>query len=47
MKLTELILDELESEGERSRRALELVPEGKHDWNRTSGRWSSDTWPPW
>ena len=32
MKLTELILDELESEGERSRRALELVPEGKHDW---------------
>jgi uncharacterized damage-inducible protein DinB len=32
MKLTELILAELESEAERSRRALELVPEGKHDW---------------
>ena len=32
MKLTELILAELESEGERSRRALEFVPEGKHDW---------------
>jgi len=32
MKLTELILDELEVEAERSRRALERVPEGKHDW---------------
>jgi uncharacterized damage-inducible protein DinB len=32
MKLTELILDELESEGKLSRRALELVPEGQHDW---------------
>src|SRR5688572_31799379 len=32
MKLTELLLAELESEGEKSRRALEQVPEGKHDW---------------
>jgi uncharacterized damage-inducible protein DinB len=32
MKLTDLILDELESEAKLSRRALELVPEGKHDW---------------
>jgi uncharacterized damage-inducible protein DinB len=32
MKLTELILDELETEGKLSRRALESVPEGKHDW---------------
>jgi uncharacterized damage-inducible protein DinB len=32
MKLTELLLDELESEAKLSRRALERVPEGKHDW---------------
>ena len=32
MKLTELVLAELESEAARSRRALEQVPEGKHDW---------------
>jgi uncharacterized damage-inducible protein DinB len=32
MKLTELILDELESEVTISRRVLEAVPEGKHDW---------------
>jgi hypothetical protein len=32
MKLTELVLDELEREGELSRRALELVPAGKADW---------------
>jgi uncharacterized damage-inducible protein DinB len=32
MKLTELLLDELESEAEKSRRALESVPDGKHDW---------------
>ena len=32
MKLTELLLNELESEGEKSRRALEQVPDGKHDW---------------
>ena len=32
MKLTQLILDELEAETERTRRALERVPEGKHDW---------------
>jgi uncharacterized damage-inducible protein DinB len=32
MKLTELLLAELESEGGKSRRALEQVPEGKHDW---------------
>jgi len=32
MKLTELFLDELDREAERSKRALEQVPEGKHDW---------------
>ena len=32
MKLTELLLNELDSEVERSRRALEQVPEGKFDW---------------
>ncbi len=32
MKLTELLLTELDGEVERSRRALEQVPEGKYDW---------------
>jgi len=32
MQLTELFLAELDREVERSRRALEQVPEGKHDW---------------
>jgi uncharacterized damage-inducible protein DinB len=32
MKLTELLLSELEREVHRSRRALEQVPEGKYDW---------------
>ena len=32
MKMTELFLAELDREVERSRRALEQVPEGKHDW---------------
>jgi len=32
MKLTELLLNELESEADKSRRALECVPDGKHDW---------------
>jgi uncharacterized damage-inducible protein DinB len=32
MKMTELFLSELDREEERSRRTLELVPEGKHDW---------------
>ena len=32
MKLTELFLAEFEKEAGRSRRALEQVPEGKHDW---------------
>jgi uncharacterized damage-inducible protein DinB len=32
MRMTELFLDELERECERSKRALEQVPEGKHDW---------------
>ena len=32
MKLTEFLLDELDREVERSRRALEQVPEGKYDW---------------
>ena len=32
MKLTELLLNELESEAEKSRHALECVPDGKHDW---------------
>lgn len=32
MKLTELLLAELDREVERSRRALEQVPEGKFDW---------------
>ena len=32
MKISQLLLDELNSEVERSRRALELVPEGKYDW---------------
>jgi uncharacterized damage-inducible protein DinB len=32
MKLTELFSAELDREVERSRRALENVPEGKHDW---------------
>ena len=32
MELTEFFLAELDREVERSRRALEQVPEGKHDW---------------
>jgi uncharacterized damage-inducible protein DinB len=32
MKLTELFLSELDREVDRSRRALEEVPAGKHDW---------------
>ena len=32
MELTELFLSELDREVKRSRRALEQVPEGKHDW---------------
>lgn len=32
MKLTELLLAELDREVERSRRALAQVPEGKYDW---------------
>src|SRR5215203_4392938 len=32
MKMTELFLTEIEREGQRSRRALEQVPEGKMDW---------------
>jgi uncharacterized damage-inducible protein DinB len=32
MKLTELLLAELDREADRSRRALEQVPEGKRDW---------------
>ncbi len=32
MKLTELLLAELDREVERSRHALEQVPEGKYDW---------------
>jgi uncharacterized damage-inducible protein DinB len=32
MKLTELFLSEMDREVERSRRALEQVPAGKHDW---------------
>ena len=32
MKLTEFLLAELEREVERSRYALEQVPEGKYDW---------------
>src|SRR5882757_2525002 len=32
MELTEYLAAELESEAARSRRALEQVPEGKHDW---------------
>ena len=32
MKLTELLLNELESEAEKSRHTLECVPDGKHDW---------------
>src|SRR5437763_16412817 len=32
MKIADLLLDELNSEVQRSRRALEQVPEGKYDW---------------
>lgn len=32
MKLSDLFLAELEREADRSRRILQLVPEGKHDW---------------
>jgi uncharacterized damage-inducible protein DinB len=32
MKMTESLLAELNREGDRSRRALEHVPEGKYDW---------------
>ena len=32
MKLTQLVLDELEREAELSRRALKEVPAGKADW---------------
>ena len=32
MELIELLVSEFEREADRSRRALEQVPEGKHDW---------------
>jgi uncharacterized damage-inducible protein DinB len=32
MQMTELFLAEIDREGERSKRALEQVPDGKHDW---------------
>src|SRR5262245_20085084 len=32
MELTELFLEQLEAEAERTRRTLEKVPEGKSDW---------------
>src|SRR5947207_14681794 len=32
MKLTEFFLNEMEREVERSRKALEQVPEGKYNW---------------
>ncbi len=32
MKLTDLFLAELDREADRSRRMLQLVPEGQHDW---------------
>jgi uncharacterized damage-inducible protein DinB len=32
MKLTELFLSELDREADRSRKALEQIPEGKYDW---------------
>jgi uncharacterized damage-inducible protein DinB len=32
MKITEVFLAELDREAERSRRALQLVPEGNYDW---------------
>ena len=32
MKLAELFVSELDKEAQRSRRALEQMPEGKHDW---------------
>ena len=32
MQLTEYLVAELDSEVKRSRRALEQVPDGKHDW---------------
>jgi uncharacterized damage-inducible protein DinB len=32
VKLAELFLSELDREAQRSRRALEQMPEGKHDW---------------
>ena len=32
MKLTSLILEQLDREAERTRRALERVPTGKNDW---------------
>ena len=32
MELTEFLLSEFDREADRSRRALEQVPEGKHDW---------------
>src|SRR4029079_16901496 len=35
MKIAEFLLDELNSEVERSRRALEQVPAGKYDWKPT------------
>jgi hypothetical protein len=32
MKLTDLLLAQLEAEAGRTRRALERIPEGRHDW---------------
>lgn len=32
MKITEMLLTELQRESDRSRRALQNMPEGKHDW---------------
>ena len=32
MKMTQMFLDQLESEGRRTRRAIEQVPDGRDDW---------------
>lgn len=44
MKLTSLIVTELKQESELTRRALELVPEGKNDGRRIRNRCPLGNW---
>jgi hypothetical protein len=45
MKITELLLAELDREAVGTRKALERVPEGKNDWKPHEKSMNSVRWP--